>query len=392
MNEKDESEFDAHQKFMQRAFEISILGHPSPNPYVGAVIVKNGEIIGEGYHKKAGLNHAEVEAILDAKKRYADANDTDSSEKMKKIFDGATLYVTLEPCNHTGKTPPCTKAIIDAGIKKVVFSLKDPNENVKGGGKLFLEKNGVEVIGGILEEYARAVNNAYLKVLAQKMPLVTLKMACTLDGKTYISDKYPRQISSEQSQNIVMKMRDKADAIMVGIGTVIKDNPKLTARTNKEYQDPLRVVVDSKLRSVADMNVFSDSNVVVAYCTSEDAKIQQFEKNDIRLIKCPQDKTGRVDLHYLLKELAKMGINQVLCEGGSTLARSLLDKNLIDVMILFYAPIIAPDGQKLIFRSMNETDKKQKNEISEVSDYIKNAKIVNAIKCADDLMVVLNLR
>ncbi len=400
-NKKD-GELYIDNYFMQKAIEISILGHPSPNPYVGAVIVKDNKIIAQGYHKKAGMAHAEVEAILDAKNKY--------DKNAEKMLEGSTLYVSLEPCNHTGRTPPCTDAIIKAKIKKVVYAMDDPNKNVRGGGAKYLQ------------EQAQAVNSAYLKILRKKIPLLTLKMACTLDGKTVLDedtaqkentmcdekceqkkiapnkhddqndrqniqdDKYTKKkkwVSCEYSRKLVMKMRDKTDAIIIGANTAIIDNPRLTARGYEN--DPLRVIVDSKLKCPTDLNVFADSNALVAYCDANKNNIDEFEKKKIRLIKCPKNISGKVDLKYLLEKLAKMNINQILCEGGATLARNLLELDLIDVMILFYAPKFAPDSKNLLFSQDKTTN-------GNIEKHMKNAHIINVMKCDSDLMIVLSLR
>ncbi|MFA5108127.1 MAG: bifunctional diaminohydroxyphosphoribosylaminopyrimidine deaminase/5-amino-6-(5-phosphoribosylamino)uracil reductase RibD [Candidatus Micrarchaeia archaeon] len=384
--------------FMQQALELAVRGRPAPNPYVGAVIVKEEKIIGMGFHKKAGEAHAEVEAIFDVKKK--------NPKDWKSLLKGSTLYVNLEPCNHTGRTPPCTDAIIDAGIGKVVFAMKDLNAKVKGDGEKKLREAGIEVESGILEEAAQAVNSAYIKALKTSMPLLTLKMAITLDGKTATSSGDSKWISCERSRMIVMKMRDKAGAVLVGAGTVLKDNPQLTARKleketdakksknaranesvqtdfdEMEFVSPLRVIVDSNLSVSGDEKVFFDKNALVA-CTqkADKKKIDKLQKKGIDVLMCPADKNGHVDLKFLLMQLQKREINQVLCEGGATLAKALLDEGLIDVMILFVAPkIIGGDGKSLF-------EGKGALEIANAT----NAEIVNVASIGTDLMVVAKI-
>ena len=383
--------------FIQQALELAVRGRPSPNPYVGAVIVKNGEAIGYGFHKKCGEAHAEIEAIEDVKGK----NPTG----WKALLKGSALYVNLEPCNHFGKTPPCTDAIIEAGIGRVVFAMKDPNKNVLGGGEKKLRGAGIEVRSGVLEEAARAVNAAYLKALKTGMPILTLKMAMTLDGKIAAETGDSKWISCEQSRRIVLAMRDKAGAVLVGAGTVHKDNPRLTAKGRidagkkdknagkekfddvraqdaKELCDPLRVIVDSKLSVSGDENVFFDKNALVA-CTkkADEKKVALLRKKGIEVLVCPQDKNGHVELKFLLLELHKRGINQVLCEGGATLAKALLDGGLIDVMILFIAPKIIGGKGKGLFEGKGALG---------IADAI-GAEIVNVAKVEQDLMVVVKI-
>jgi len=368
MGEKSEED----SFFMQRCFELALQGYPSPNPYVGAVLVKDDESIGEGFHLKAGGNHAEIEAILDVKEKHPG--------NWEELILGSTLYVNLEPCNHTGRTPPCSEAILKAGISRVVYAMNDPHK-IAGGGAQKLKENGVEVVPSVLEGQAKAINAAYLKVLETGLPLVTLKMACTMDGKTATATGDSKWISSEESRAVVMKMRDKADAVIIGANTALFDNPKLTARGNEKYRNPLRVVVAGSLRVKRNMEVFGDKNVLVAYCDADEKLIESFRAEKIELLKCPKTSEGRVDLRFLLLELAKRGKNQVLCEGGATLSKSLLDLGLIDVMIIFYSPKILGGEGRGIFEGAGASL------ISEC----KKCEIVNAMMVGGDLMVVAKI-
>jgi diaminohydroxyphosphoribosylaminopyrimidine deaminase/5-amino-6-(5-phosphoribosylamino)uracil reductase len=332
------------EKFMKRALELSCKGRPAPNPYVGAVIVKNGEIIGEGFHAKCGHEHAEIAAIKNAYEKFGG----EAKEKLK----GSAIFVTLEPCNHFGKTPPCTDAIIKEKISRVVYAMKDENPKVKGGGSRRLQEAGIEVFGGLLEEEARAVNAAYLKHIKTGLPLVTLKLATSLDGRTATKTGDSKWISGEKSRLIVHNMRDKAGAVMVGIGTILADNPHLTCRIEGGH-DPLRIIVDGKLRIPPDANVLFDKNVVIGCMdnVSPDKKNKLLDRK-IRLIECPAKSEVKFDLKFLLEQVGKMGINHVMCEGGADLAAELIRLGLADEIVLFVAPKIIGGEKTGIFGGM----------------------------------------
>jgi len=335
INKKDEN---FEKRIMKKTFSLAKKANPSPNPYVGAIILKNNKIIGYGYHKKAGMAHAEIEAINSVKKRYP--------KTWKQKLEGSSLYVNLEPCNHYGRTPPCTKAIIEHKIKKVVFAMKDINKSVKGNGALELKKSGIIVKEGILEKEAQKLNEAYIKVQKTKMPLVLVKLAISLDGKIATKNFESKWISSEKSRQIVNKLRAESDAILIGIGTLKKDNPSLDVKNKKLYKYPLKVIVTSYLDEInGNERVFSNGQVLIAYNKVKNKKhLVKLSKRKINLIRCPQDKNG-IDLKYLLKHLAKIGCNKILCEGGGKIATSLLKKDFVDYLILFYAPkIIGNDG------------------------------------------------
>lgn len=300
------------REYMALALKLAKKGRPSPNPKVGAVVVKNGNIIGKGYHKKAGEPHAEINALqgIDA--------------------EGATLYVNLEPCSHYGKTPPCTKAIIESGIKRVVCAVEDPNPLVKG--IEILRENGISVDVGLMEEEARKVNEKFIKYMTYNTPFVTLKCAMSLDGKIACNSGDSTWITNEKSRKYAHKLRGDYDAILVGITTVIQDNPGLRAENGK---DPLRVILDSTLKTPVDAKVLADSNVVIATTEQHDRKKREILEKKARIWVCGKK---RVDLKELIKTLGKEGITSLFIEGGSEVHASAVREKVVDKFLFFVAP------------------------------------------------------
>lgn len=303
-------------------------GYTSPNPLVGAVIVKNGTIIGEGYHEFYGGNHAEVNAFKNA----------------REDVEGSTMYVTLEPCSHFGKTPPCANAIVQKKIKKVVIGLKDPNPLVSGKGIEMLESSGIEVVTNILENECKKLNEVFLKYISTKTPFVLLKYAMTLDGKiaTYTGDS--KWISNSLSRSYVHEIRHKFSAIMVGIGTVLKDNPNLNTRLeDTSCIDPIRIIVDTKCKIPLDANVINiKSNARTIVATTKLAckdKLKSLKDKGVEIIITPL-KNDHVDLKYLLKTLGDAGIDSILLEGGGELNFSALQENIVDKVVTFISPKI----------------------------------------------------
>ncbi|WP_272507431.1 bifunctional diaminohydroxyphosphoribosylaminopyrimidine deaminase/5-amino-6-(5-phosphoribosylamino)uracil reductase RibD [Clostridium aestuarii] len=315
---------------MKKAIELAKkgAGYTSPNPLVGAVIVKDDKIIAEGYHQFYGGPHAEVNALNNA----------------VEDIDGAVMYVTLEPCSHYGKTPPCANTIAKTGIKKVVVGMKDPNPIVAGRGIKILEESGIEVISGVLENEVKEINEIFIKYITTKTPFCLLKTAMTLDGKIATHNGDSKWITNEKSRKYVHQIRNRVSAIMVGIGTVLQDNPKLTTRLEeKESSDPTRVIVDSRGRIPLDCNVLNvDSEaqtIVVVTELADKDKINSIKEKGADVIITPS-KDNRVNLAYLMKELGKRDIDSVLLEGGSTLNYSALKENIVDKVISFIAPKI----------------------------------------------------
>lgn len=313
---------------MKRALRLARRGRTSPNPMVGAVVVKDGRVVGEGYHPKAGEPHAEVLALRAA----------------GELARGADLYVTLEPCCHHGKTGPCTEAIISAGIRKVYTATVDPYPEVAGKGIEALREAGIEVEVGLLEAEAQELNRGFIKCVACGRPFVLWKAAMTLDGKIATRTGDSRWVSGEKSRAYVHRLRAQSDAIMVGIGTVLADDPSLTSRQgarNTKFQ-PIRIVVDSEGRVTADAKVLNGEapTIIVTKRSAPEANLDKLWNAGVRILGV-RDIDGRIDLGYLLGELGKMGINNVLLEGGGELAASMIAAGLVDRGLIFVAPKIA---------------------------------------------------
>jgi len=319
-------------KYMKRALALARkgIGHTSPNPAVGCVIVKNGTIVGEGWHKKAGGHHAEIHAL-----EHAGINAR-----------GADVYVTLEPCCHTGKTPPCTNALIAAGVKRVVAGMTDPNPIVAGKGLAILSKAGIETMSGILSSECQKLNRPFIKQITTGLPYLIYKCAMTLDGKIASVTGESRWISGEESRKFVHRMRAQYDAVMVGVDTIIADNPLLTVRHVKG-RNPIRIIVDSKLRTPETVSLLSGrlAKKTIIATTEENPRVHlRYTHNGAKILLC-NEKDGRVDLHDLLVKLGAMGIQSILLEGGSRLAGDALKNGLIDECVFFYAPkVIGSDG------------------------------------------------
>lgn len=320
-------------KYMELALKLAVKGHgfTSPNPVVGAVCVRDGDIVGKGYHQKYGGAHAEVNALDQA------------GGKAK----GSTLYVTLEPCNHHGKTPPCTKKILDCGVKKVVVAMEDPNPVVDGTGNDFLRSKGVEVVTGVMEDEAKAINLPFIKYITKKIPYTILKLAMTLDGKIATKTGDSKWITNPNSRAWVHKLRHQADAILVGRGTVEGDDPSLSARLGDDSGiSPIRVILDSSLslNPKLDLKIFNDDlkeQTIIACCADADPAIaKNIEDIGLEVIKVPRGIDNRVDFSKLLEELGKRKISSLMIEGGAEVAGSALNNSLIDQAALFYAPKI----------------------------------------------------
>ena len=327
-------------EYMQKAISLAktAKGFTSPNPCVGAVVVKNGAVIGQGYHRKAGLAHAEVEAIDDA--------GPDSV--------GATLYVTLEPCNHFGKTPPCTHKILQSNIKKVVVGCNDPNPFVNGGGIRFLEENGVEVVTGILKEEAEILIEDFIWYIKNdKKPFVILKTASTLDGRTATAVGDSKWITGRASRAFVHQIRHEVDAILIGSGTLHADDPSLTSRIEGlETSDPARIILDTHLSIKENARVLTQKSnaktIIVTHLKALEEKRAFFEKKGIQIIDVPL-KEGRLDLNELMIKLGQMSFLSVLIEGGSTVAGAALQTGIVNKVLLFMAPRIlgGSDGKPM---------------------------------------------
>jgi diaminohydroxyphosphoribosylaminopyrimidine deaminase / 5-amino-6-(5-phosphoribosylamino)uracil reductase len=311
------------ERFMRRALKLAARarGRTAPNPMVGAVVVSGGRVVGEGWHPKAGEPHAEVFALRQA----------------GEAARGATLYVTLEPCCHHGRTPPCTEAVMASGATRVVAAMADPFPQVAGKGFDRLRSAGLEVAWGVLEGEARELNRAYLKAVETGLPWVTLKMAMTLDGKIATRTGDSRWITGEAARRYVHRLRDWNDAVMVGIGTARADDPLLTARLPRA-RNPLRVIVDTRAELSPESQLAQTARQVPTVIgIGEGTSAGHLEAQGIELEPAPVAQ-GRLDLQVLLRRLVARGVHSVLCEGGATLAGSLMDAGLVDEVVWFIAP------------------------------------------------------
>lgn len=319
---------DHDQQFMQIALDWSMngLGVVSPNPPVGCVIVNNGEIIGRGFHRCCGGAHAEIDAL-----NHARANNFSTV--------GATVYVTLMPCHHHGKTPPCTAALLTAQIARVVVAIDDPNPQ-SGDGAKFLRDNNINVEVGCLAEPARKIMAGFLKFHHCQMPHLLLKYAMTLDGKIAPSDGNSRWISNEASREYVQVLRQQTDAIMIGVNTAIIDQPRLNVRDENQHQ-PRRVIIDSKLRLNAEMPLFTHhgGDFIIMH-VGDSPNIDALRKlPKVKLCQCNADNEQRVDLKNALTILARdYSVRTILCEGGAQLNANLLQQQLVDEAAIFIAP------------------------------------------------------
>ena len=313
--------------YMQRAIELAKRGEGfvSPNPLVGAVIVKDGKIIGEGWHERCGELHAVRNAL----------------KSCKEPTQGSTIYVTLEPCCHYGRTPPCTKAIIEAKISRVVIGSRDPNPLVSGKGAEILRKAGIEVIEDFMRDECDKLNPIFFRYITTKLPYVSLKYAMTADGKIATYSGKSKWITNEFSRNDVHRLRKKHRAIMVGIGTVLADNPMLNCRI-ENGRNPIRIVCDSKLRIPLDCNICKTANEIstlVVSAIENSEKQSELEKMGVKTLILP-DKNGKVDLKKLMQYLGEKSIDSVLIEGGGTLAYSALQAKIVNHIYSYIAPKI----------------------------------------------------
>jgi diaminohydroxyphosphoribosylaminopyrimidine deaminase/5-amino-6-(5-phosphoribosylamino)uracil reductase len=327
---------DRDKSFMSIALDLARLGlgRTSPNPAVGAVIVKGGRIVGKGFHRGPGQAHAEIEALASIRRGG-----------VTPPLHGTTLYVTLEPCcppKPGGRTPPCTEAILKSGIKNIVIGMKDPDPSVSGRGIALLRKKGLRVQVGVLEEECRALNEAYVIHRLKKRPFVILKMATTMDGKVGLKNR-PYKITGPEADRQVHALRDRADAILVGIGTVLSDDPRLTTRLKgQKGRDPIRVVLDGRLRISPQarlLNLKSSAPTWIATGVSKKhPKARKLAKKGAGILFLRRDRAGRVDLPSLLRELGRRGVVNLLVEGGPQVWSSFLKKRLVDRLALFIAP------------------------------------------------------
>ena len=334
------------EKFMRRCFELAQkgAGFVSPNPLVGAVIVKNNKIISEGWHQGYGFEHAEVNAIKSME---------DQSE-----LEGSTLFVNLEPCSHYGKTPPCCELIANYGFKEVIISNRDPNPLVAGKGIAYLEKNGIKVIDGVLEKEGLWLNRYFFKTIVEKSPYLIMKMALTMDGFLARQNGDSKWITNEESRKDVHLTRSKVDAIMVGRRTAEKDDPKLNVRLT-DGRNPFRIVIDPSLSLNKELNLFSDelsSKTFVIYDEklAPETSVVMLKQTGVNLIKT-KSKDSIINLKPVFKNLyEKHKIASIVVEGGSSLFTILLEQKLFDEAQIYSAPVIWGDGKKPFYKELDD--------------------------------------
>jgi diaminohydroxyphosphoribosylaminopyrimidine deaminase/5-amino-6-(5-phosphoribosylamino)uracil reductase len=332
------------EKFMREALRLARrgLGRTSPNPMVGSVIVKNGRVIGRGYHHYFGGKHAEVNAL----------------EGATENLSGATIYITLEPCSHYGKTPPCVDAIVTHRLGRAVIGMLDPDSRARGRGLEKLRQAGFATTVGVLETECRALNEAYIKQRSTGVPFITVKFAQTLDGRIAAAGGASRWISSAESLKLAHRLRARHDAVLVGAGTVIRDDPELTVRLVKG-RNPLRVILDSRLRLPLDakaLQLQETARTLIGTTQAADkAKLDALTGRGLEVVLAPSDASGRVELLALLKMLGQRDVTSVLVEGGSETITSFLRERLADRFIAIIAPKIIGRGVE----SVGELDIKE---------------------------------
>ncbi|MEW6218615.1 MAG: bifunctional diaminohydroxyphosphoribosylaminopyrimidine deaminase/5-amino-6-(5-phosphoribosylamino)uracil reductase RibD [Thermodesulfobacteriota bacterium] len=312
------------------------LGRTAPNPAVGAVVVAGGQVVGRGFHRRAGTPHAEVHALAAAGARAR----------------GATLYVTLEPCHHTGRTPPCTGAVLAAGIRRLVVGAQDPNPTVIGGGAAFLAKQGIEVVSGVLAGPCQELIAPFAKHVATGLPWVVLKAGMTLDGRIATACGHSQWITGERARREVHRLRDRLDAVLVGIGTALADDPQLTCRLPRG-RDPLRVVLDSQARLPATCRMLTQGSAAATwlFCGPEAPEERRvaLAQAGCRVVTVPRTAGGGLDLASVLGELGRAGITSLLVEGGSRVHGAFLAAGLADRCLFFVAPrLLGGDGLPVV--------------------------------------------
>ena len=319
----------ANHDFMARALELAAKGlySTTPNPRVGAVIVRDGEIVGEGWHRRAGEPHAEIVALAQA----------------AGLARGATVYVTLEPCSHFGRTPPCVDALVDARVARVVAAMEDPNPRVNGKGLSRLRDAGVDVRCGLLQREARELNIGFVSRMARGLPWMRMKTAASLDGRTALHDGRSQWITGEAARADGHAWRARACAILTGIGTVRDDDPQMNVRMVQTQRQPLKVLVDSKLAVDLDARLLRDGNVLVATATHNPGKASELRDRGCEVIELG-NAAGKVDLPALVRELGARGINEVHVEAGFKLNGSLLREGCVDELLVYLAPSLLGDA------------------------------------------------
>jgi len=349
---------------MARAIHLARRGWYTarPNPRVGCVIVKNGEVIGQGFHRKAGESHAEVNALKDA------------GEQVR----GATVYVTLEPCSHHGRTPPCTDILAEAGVSRVVIGMIDPNPAVSGSGIKSLHRSGIEVTRDILKTEAEKLNPGFIKRMSTGLPYIRIKMAMSLDGRTAMASGQSQWITGPQARAEVHRMRAASDAVLTGSGTVAKDNPSLTFRLSEheflraeipaDVVQPLRVVCDSRASMSPRSAMLNLQGKTLVVTSEENDNSRALVRAGAEILRIDADTNGRLPLNVVMNELAKREINDVMIESGAGIAGGLLEAGLVDEIIIFMAPHIMGDNARGLFHlpALRDMSERKKLHVSDI--------------------------
>jgi diaminohydroxyphosphoribosylaminopyrimidine deaminase/5-amino-6-(5-phosphoribosylamino)uracil reductase len=338
------------EQMMQRALVQAQRGlyTTDPNPRVGCVLVRDHQVIGEGFTSPVGGPHAEVNALRAA----------------GEAARGATAYVTLEPCSHHGRTPPCSDALISAGVKRVVYAVSDPNPQVNGDGAAALRAAGIEVACGLLESAAREINIGFFHRMTHGMPWVTIKLGSSLDGKIALANGVSQWITGEASRNDVQRQRARSSAIMTGVGTVLADDPRLTVRASDIDmlgRHPWRVVCDSQLRTLPTARLFKEAGSILIATTSEDeARIAKLVAGGAEVLQIAADGAGHVDLHAVLKLLATRGCNELLVEAGPELSGRLVELGLVNELLVYMAPMVLGSDARSMLKLPSITTMEQR--------------------------------
>jgi diaminohydroxyphosphoribosylaminopyrimidine deaminase/5-amino-6-(5-phosphoribosylamino)uracil reductase len=334
----------ADHAFMARALQLAQRGlySTTPNPRVGCVMVRDGRVIGEGWHEKAGQPHAEAAAIA-AIVGVGDA------------AIGATAYVTLEPCSHFGRTPPCADALIEAGVARVVAAMADPNPLVAGQGMARLAAAGIQIATGLLATEANELNIGFVSRMTRGRPWLRLKVAASIDGKTALNNGVSQWITGADARRDAHVWRARSCAVLTGIGTVKDDNPRLTVREVETTRQPLRVVIDSRLETPPDAAVLEGGNVLIAAAQDDAARSAELRARGAEIVLLPNAE-GKVELTALMQELGRRGINEVLAEAGTRLNGSLLRETCVDELLIYQAPILIGDAARGMFGLAELTD------------------------------------
>ncbi len=343
----------ADHAFMSRALQLAQRGlyTTTPNPRVGCVVVRDGQIVGEGWHERAGEAHAEVVALRAA------------GDKARS----ATVYVSLEPCSHHGRTPPCADALVSAGVTRVVAAMRDPNPKVGGAGLERLRAAGIETLDGLLQEQAREINIGFVSRMQRGRPWLRVKVAASLDGRTALANGVSQWITGPQARRDGHRWRARSCAVLAGIGTLLADNPRLTVREVETSRQPARVVVDRKLVLPPTAHVLEGGNVIVFTAVHEPERTHLLARAGAEVVVLP-DALGKVDLPGMLEELGRRELNEILVESGSRLNGALLRAGLVDELVLYFAPHLLGDTARGMFdlRELTGLDQRVVLQVSDV--------------------------